>query len=118
MTDTNTYKARLAEEKAKLESELASLGRRNPGNSGDWETVPPETGSEPDPVDAADQKEAYEENAGILSDLEIRYNEVLAALDRIEKRTYGICTVSGEPIEEDRLNADPAAATCKAHLNG
>ena len=31
--------------------------------------------------------------------------------------TYGTCEVSGEQIEEDRLEADPAARTCKAHMN-
>ena len=112
------YKVRLEEEKTKLESELDSLGRRNPANGGDWEATPPETGSEPDPVDSADQKEKFDDNNAILNDLEIRYNDVLAALDRIEKGTYGVCVVSGEAIEEDRLDADPAAATCKAHLNG
>ncbi len=37
---------------------------------------------------------------------------------RIEDGTYGVCTVSGEEIETERLEADPAAKTCKAHLNG
>ena len=41
----------------------------------------------------------------------------LDALERIEKGTYGICEVGNEEIEEDRLNANPAARTCKAHLN-
>jgi RNA polymerase-binding transcription factor DksA len=118
MIDTTTYKARLEEEKSKLESELESLGRRNPANKADWEATPPETGSEPDPVDSAEQKQEFDDNAAILSDLETRYNEVLSALERIEKGTYGICVISGQPIEEDRLEADPAAATCKAHLNG
>ena len=117
MKDIAKYKARLEEEKLKLETELASVGRRNPGNKKDWEATPPDTGAEPDPVDSAEQKEGYDDNATILNDLEIRYNEVLAALDRVEKGTYGVCTVSGEPIEQDRLDADPAAATCKTHLN-
>jgi RNA polymerase-binding transcription factor DksA len=117
MKDTGHYKELLEAEKAKLESELASVGRKNPSNPGDWESVPPETGAEPDLLDAAEQKQEEEENAGILSDLEIRLNDVQNALDRIEKGTYGICVISGEEIEEDRLDADPAAATCKAHLD-
>jgi len=117
MKDTAHYKKLLEEEKTKLESELASVGRRNPSNKADWEAVPPETGAEPDPVDSAEQKQEFDDNAGILSDLEIRLNDVQTALDRVEKGTYGICVISGEEIEEDRLDADPAAATCKAHLN-
>jgi RNA polymerase-binding transcription factor DksA len=117
MHDTAQYKVKLEEEKARLERELASVGRKNPSNPGDWEAVPQATGLEADPADEATEKQGYDENSGILNDLEIRYNEVLAALDRIEKGTYGTCEVSGEPIEEDRLLADPAARTCKAHLH-
>jgi len=109
---------RLIEEKARLEAELATVGRRNPANPGDWEATPPDVGLEADPNDRADQMEEFGNNSAILTDLENRYNDVVAALDRMEKGTYGTCSVSGEPIEEDRLNADPAATTCKAHLNG
>lgn len=116
MNDTNAYKDRLVEEKGRLEAQLATVGRRNPANPNDWEALPPETGQEADPNDAAELIEGYEGNAAILKDLEIRYNEVLAALSRIEEGTYGVCEVSGEEIEEARLNADPAARTCKAHI--
>jgi RNA polymerase-binding transcription factor DksA len=116
MNDTERYKSRLEEEKAKLEGELKSVGRRNPSNPGDWEAVPSETGSEPDPSDQAEHQEGYRENAAILDDLEIRYNEVLAALERIEAGTYGTCEAGGEEIEEERLAADPAARTCTHHL--
>lgn len=118
MIETTTYRARLEEEKTKLESELESVGRRNPTNPNDWEPVPQETGQEADPNDRADLITHFEDNTAILKDLEIRYNQVLAALARIEGGTYGICEVSQETIEEDRLNADPAASTCKTHLNG
>lgn len=111
------YKTRLAEEKARLEKELESVGRRNPSNQNDWEPVPQEVGQVADPIDAADLIEGFEENTAILKELEIRYNDVIAALDRIEKGTYGICTISGEPIEEARLIADPAATTCIQHLS-
>ncbi len=117
MKDIAGYKKRLEEEKTKLENELASVGRKNPSNPNDWEPVPQELGLESDPSDVADKIEGYEENTAILKDLEIRYNGVLAALARIEAGTYGICTVDGKAIETARLTADPAAMTCKAHLN-
>lgn len=114
---TAKYKKQLEEEKVRLESELSSIGRRNPSNPRDWEALPEETGPEADPSDRADQIEGYEANTAILKDLETRYNEVVDALSRIEDGTYGICVVSGEKIEEERLNADPAAKTSKAHIN-
>ncbi len=118
MIDTTNAKNLLTEEKNKLEAELLTLGRRNPSNPADWEALPQGTGQEADPSDAADLIEGYEENTAILKDLEIRYNEVLAALARIDSGSYGTCEVSGEEIEEDRLAADPAARTCKEHMNG
>ena len=117
MKDTATYRTKLEEEKVRLEAELATVGRKNPANPADWEAVPQATGQEADIHDTADLLEGYQENTAILNDLEIRYNEVLSALARIEKGTYGVCLVSGEEIEEDRLAADPAASTCKAHIN-
>lgn len=111
-------KERLVAEKDALETQLATVGRRNPSNPADWEPVPPEVGQEADPNDQADLMEGLGEHTAILRDLENRYHDVLDALSRIEKGTYGICSVSGETIEDDRLEADPAARTCKAHLNG
>lgn len=118
MKDTTVYKAKLEEEKVRLETELQSVGRRNPSNPADWEALPSETGQQPDILDAGELIEGYEENTGILKELEIRYNNVLGALSRIDAGIYGVCVVSGEPIEEDRLTADPAASTCKQHING
>ncbi|MDB4991929.1 MAG: TraR/DksA family transcriptional regulator [Parcubacteria group bacterium] len=116
MKDTSSYASRLEEEKVTLEKELATVGRRNPSNPNDWEAVPQETGQESDPNDRADQMEHFSENAAILTDLEVRYAEVNGALARIEAGTYGICEEGSEEIELDRLNADPAARTCKAHM--
>ncbi|MGB4076489.1 MAG: hypothetical protein WBK28_02175 [Minisyncoccia bacterium] len=114
---TDTYAKRLMEEKARLEAELSSIGRRNPANPADWEALPAETGQEADSIDIAEHIEGYEDNAAILKELETHYNEVLAALSRIENGTYGLCEISGEAIESRRLDADPAARTCKAHIS-
>ena len=40
---------------------------------------------------------------------------VQAALNRIERGTYGKCIVGGEPIPFERLEAPPTADTCVAH---
>ena len=115
--NTDHFRTRLTEEKAALEAQLATVGRPNPSNPGDWEPVPEDASMEPDPNDQADQMEEFGNNNAILVDLEKRYNDVLAALAKIEEGTYGTCEVSGETIEEDRLEADPAARTSKAHMN-
>lgn len=95
---------------------MGSVGRRNPAVPNDWESIPSEIGTESDLIDQADVVTSHETNNAILADLEARYDGVLAALSRIEKGMYGICEVCGEKIEEERLEADPSATTCKKDL--
>ena len=113
---TEQFMKKLEAEKAKLETEMGSVGRKNPMVPGDWEPIPSETGTEADLADQADVIMSREGNTAILADLEARYDTVLAALSRIEKKTYGKCEVCKGKIEEARLGADPAATTCIKHL--
>lgn len=117
MTDTTKYRERLEEEKARLEAEMGTIGRKNPSNPGDWEATQQDTEQESDPNDRADQMAEYSENNAILTDLEIRFNEVKDAIERLDNGTYGTCKVCGKDIEEDRLAADPSADTCKEHID-
>ena len=91
---------------------------RNPDNSSDWEATNSdvETGGAED-GDIADNIEELENKRGVLNQLEARLNEVKKALQNIEDGKYGLCEVSGEEIEEDRLEANPAATTCKLHMD-
>ena len=113
---TMHFKKKLESEKEKLESEMSSVGRRNPAVPGDWESVPSEIGMESDLADQADVVMSRESNTAILADLEARYDNILEALKRIEKDKYGKCEVCSEKIEDARLEADPSATTCKKHL--
>jgi DnaK suppressor protein len=115
MNKKNVQK-RLAEEKEQLEKEMGSVGRRNSSVPNDWESVPGETGAEADTVDQADTIVSAQTNRAILADLEARYDDVLAALKRIEEGVYGICDECGMRIEDARLAADPSATTCTLHL--
>ena len=117
MNDTSMYAGKLEEEKVRLEAELNTVGRPNPSTPGDWEPLAVDT-AEADPNLKADHMEHFSSNVAILETLEARYRDVTDALARIAAGTYGICEVSGEEIEADRLGADPAARTCKAHLEG
>jgi len=115
--DFDYFKDKLEKEMVLLIEELKSVGRINPDNPSDWEAKPEEMSTDSaDPNEVADAYEAYGENAGVLNKLELRFNSVRKALKRVEDGTYGICKVGGEPIEKDRLEANPAASTCKAHM--
>jgi len=114
------YKEKLEAEKTLLEKELNSLGRAI-DDKGDWIATPAEqpgpTGNDdPDKNVQADYVEDFEERVAELSVLEARYKNVLAALARMTEGSYGTCSVNGADIEPDRLDANPAASTCKEHM--
>ena len=112
------FKDKLEQEIKILEGDLKSVGRINPENPGDWEATPATQDlQQADPNEMGDKFEVYEENTAILKPLEVRYNDVKKALAKIESGNgFGICEVCSAEIELDRLNANPAAATCKAHM--
>ncbi|MCA9366089.1 TraR/DksA C4-type zinc finger protein [Candidatus Kaiserbacteria bacterium] len=100
-----------------LTTELAGLGIQDPHNPADWIAKPDsETGGEPDPNDVADRTEDWDERRATVALLETRFNNITRALNKFNTGTYGVCEISGEPIEADRLAANPAARTCKKHL--
>lgn len=118
MINPEPFKKKLEAEKTRLENEMSSVGRRNPAVPGDWEpSAPADIAAEADPIDQAEVVTDRDTNAAVLVDLEARYAAVNAALQRIEKGTYGTCSVCGKAIKKARLEADPAAATCVEHVN-
>ena len=115
--NTEHFKELLTNECTTLETELAKIGRKNPDVKGDWEATENSSGDDiSDEFDVADKMEEYENNRGILTQLETRLAEVKKALAKIDDGSYGICEVGGEEIEEDRLEANPSATTCKLHM--
>lgn len=118
MINTEHFKEKLLAELKTLETELETVGRKNPRNPADWEAKEGEMNTDTaEEAEVAEGIEQYENNSAVLKQLEIRYNEVKDALAKIDMGTYGICEISGLPIEEDRLEANPAARTDKAHMN-
>lgn len=115
MTDTTTMKTRLETMLQDITAELQTLGIHQPAD-GDWVATPEGVNvPEADPNVGADRVEDWGEKRATLSVLETRFNNIKLALQKIEDGTYGVCEVSGEPIEAARLDANPAARTCIAH---
>ena len=117
--NTDHFKQKLEEERARLEKQLQGLGKEINPETGDWQAtaVDMDTANPAaDANEAADKIEEFHERQETTEALEDRLNDTKDALKKIEARTYGLCEVSGEQIEEDRLEANPAARTCKAHM--
>ncbi len=116
--DTKNYKIKLEEEKVLLQDELGALGKVD--SEGDWETTTDDEMSNQEVQDEADMAEKatdYEERSIKLNSLEARLADVNKSLLKIEEGDYGVCERCGKPIEEDRLEANPAALTCKECMN-
>ncbi len=116
MENTQHFKELLETEKARIEGELATIGRKKGGN---WEATETDAASVDTAEDGevADGIEQFETNTAVLNDLEKQLTDVTDALAKIENGTYGVCEISGEPIELDRLEVNPSARTCKQHMN-
>ena len=116
--DIEHFKNKLEEERKVLMADLSELGILNPETE-DWEATPvPEemAVSEADENDRADRDEDFQERTSTLNTLEERWREVKKALQNIKEKKYGKCEIGGEEIEVDRLEANPAATTCKKHM--
>jgi RNA polymerase-binding transcription factor DksA len=117
--DTNTtahLKQKLEAELVRVEGELKDLGWED--TQGQWEADAGEidtTATQQDEI--ADRIEAFEERGGEMDALEVQWKNIKRALEKIEAGEYGICEVSGEEIEADRLEANPSARTCVLHMD-
>ncbi len=114
--DTTYFKDLLEREKLLLEKGLGTMGRKNPDRVGDWEATEPEDGDKAEEGEVAEGLAEYDDNRNNMAQLEARLAEVNKALEKIHNEEYGKCEVCENNIEEDRLDANPAATTCKLHM--
>ena len=75
----------------------------------------PDTDMTQDWDDQAVINEQNDVRKNLLVEAQHNLELVNNALLRIENGTYGICAVSGEEIEPERLEAVPFATTCMKH---
>jgi RNA polymerase-binding transcription factor DksA len=116
MLDLPRFKNRLEEQLIAITAELNTIGNHNELTD-DWETKPDtEELSEADINNEADAVEEYNERSSTLAALETEYRDIKRALGKIANGTYGICEISGTPIEEARLEIKPTARTGSKHM--
>src|SRR5271154_5825224 len=118
MLDKKKIKEKLEKERDILLVELKDMGKLN-AETGEWEATPEEMDfPESDQNDMADRFEDFESRSSMIKALEPRLKDVLHALKALNRESFGKCEVCRNEIEADRLEANPAATTCKKHLNG
>lgn len=106
-------KARLLEEKATLDKELAGITKKDPHAKGERAARFPNLGSELE--DNAAEVALYSDRLSLEGGLEGQLANVKRALAAIADGTYGKCKVDGKPIPKKRLEVFPAARTCIKH---
>ena len=116
MLDKKKIKEKLESERDVLLEELRDMGKLN-SETGEWEAIPEEMDSpQSDENDKADRFEDYEARSSMIRTLEPRLNSILKALKGLGRESFGKCEVCKKDIEMARLEANPAATTCKKHL--
>jgi RNA polymerase-binding transcription factor DksA len=112
MTYSNDFlaevKAKLIEEKDRLEKELSRFAKANE-TEGSYTTTFQDMGSDED--EQASEVEQYVDDIALESNLEAQLKDVLDALVKIETGNYGVCEETGEMISEERLRVYPQART-------
>lgn len=112
--NTEHFKQKLEAELESIEQSLADVAKKN--SSGEWDTRSDEndmTATEPDELaDRAEEFEVHREETDVLQG---RERNIKRALAKIEEGKYGMCEVSGEAIEAERLEVNPSARTCMEH---
>lgn len=67
------------------------------------------SGTDHHPGDVASDAQLKKTTFHLLEKQREKLKFIDAALDRIESKTYGICTATGKPIQKERLEAIPHA---------
>ena len=116
MLDKKKIKEKLEKERNKLLKELGDMGKLNSETLG-WDATPePLDFPQTDQNDMADRFEDFEARSSVLKTLEPRLKDVTKALKALNKESFGKCEVCKKDIEMTRLEANPAARTCKKHM--
>jgi len=116
MLDKKKIKDKLEKERDLLLEELKDIGKLNTETL-EWEAIPEELDSpEPDQNDMADRFEDFEARSSMIKTLAPRLNNILKALKGLNRESFGKCEVCKKDIEMTRLEANPAAKTCKKHI--
>ena len=105
----NELKERLEVERVSLDRQLGDYGAIGEGI---------EVGVDEGFADSGQATAGRSEAIGIVESLRAQRSDVVAALERIEKGTYGRCEKCGQEIPEARLDAVPSARLCVSCKQG
>jgi len=107
---TEEIKQQLLDEKKRLEQELNKIAKVNPHNPNDYQAQFEDYGT--DDSDNTAEVIEYGLNLSLERTLEKSLQDVIKALSRLNKNSYGICKYCKKPIGFERLKARPTSSAC------
>jgi RNA polymerase-binding protein DksA len=113
--DTDQYRRRLEDERARLTNAVQFLERENPGSLEDELGEVSAGGTDNHLGDTATATYDRELDEGLEEGAQQTLADIDDALRKIEEGSYGTCEVCGEPIGAERLSAIPWARLCIDH---
>ncbi len=105
-------RVRLEEERARLENLRDDFTAQGLTTESEEESLVELSSVDQHQADVGTETFNRERDLSILERVEAELTDVEHALSRIDDGTYGTCEACGRPIEEDRLEAMPAARFC------
>jgi DnaK suppressor protein len=108
--DKATASRRLEEERTRLQGIRDGLQREQ--DEGSSETGGELSSFDQHPGDSGTETFEMEKNVSLLEQVDDELAEVEAAVQRLERGTYGTCQACGRPIGNARLEAMPATRFC------
>lgn len=108
--DTDSARARLLKEQARLEGLLVAASRLHAGAQEAQEREL--SSSDQHPAELATETIERELDQSVVEHVKLELIELQAALAKLDKGTYGLCEGCAQPISDARLEAMPAARYC------
>jgi RNA polymerase-binding transcription factor DksA len=110
--DSDGRRERLQEEQVRLQDLRTSFEQQGLNQESEDESLGELSHMVQHQADVGTETFNRERDLSILERVEAELGEVEHALQRLDDGTYGKCEACGKPIDDDRLQALPAARFC------
>ena len=106
-------KERLEDEQTRLRGLLGQIVDEHQTGQSEQDSVSELSAFDQHQADLGTETFEREKDLSFLESIEAELADVEHALRRLDEGTYGICEACGRPIDEERLEAVPAARFCR-----
>lgn len=110
--DEGDAASRLESERTRLEGILDDFSEEHLRTESEQENLSELSATAQHQADLGTETFDRERDLSILEQVEAELADVEHALERLETGSYGTCEACGEPIDDARLEAQPAARFC------